>query len=138
VNLPKIYLQAKRRGRNCCYSNELKSGSCMKESQMAHADGNISVLPNAGTFDEIRGASLNPFLFKPEAISAETLAANEKFRKATAEAPNWWDIGAPAVRAAAASGKRQAARVRFRGRKSHPGRLRYMSMARAASGSRCA
>jgi acetyl esterase len=76
---------------------------------MAHAHGNISVLPNAapvaGTFDEIRGASLNPILFKPEAISAETLAANEKFRKATAGAPNWWDIGAPAMRAAAASGK---------------------------------
>jgi hypothetical protein len=81
----------------------------MKEGQMARAHGSISVFPNvgpiAGTFDEVRGASLNPFLFKPEAISAETLAANEKFRKATAGAPNWWEIGAPAVRAIAASGK---------------------------------
>jgi acetyl esterase len=41
---------------------------------------------------------LDPALFKPEAISAETLAANEAFRKATSAGPDWWDIGAPAFR----------------------------------------
>jgi acetyl esterase len=48
---------------------------------------------------------LNPGMFKPEAISAETLAANEAFRKAMSGGPDWWDIGAAAYRAAAASGR---------------------------------
>ena len=48
---------------------------------------------------------LDPNLFRPEAISAETSAANEAFRQATANGPNWWDIGAPAYRAAIASGR---------------------------------
>jgi len=46
-------------------------------------------------------AKSNPFdpaLFKSEAISTETLAANEAFRKATSGGPEWWDIGAPAFR----------------------------------------
>jgi acetyl esterase len=41
---------------------------------------------------------LDPELFRPEAIGAETLAANEAFRKATSGGPDWWDIGAPAFR----------------------------------------
>ena len=50
-------------------------------------------------------SSFTPELFRPDAISAETLAANEAFRQATAEGPNWWDVGAPTYREAAASGK---------------------------------
>lgn len=49
--------------------------------------------------------SLDPALFKSEAISAETLAANEAFQKKTSGGPNWWDVGAAAYRALAASGK---------------------------------
>jgi acetyl esterase len=48
---------------------------------------------------------LDPAVFKPAAISAETLAANEAFRKAMSAGPDWWDIGAPAFREAAASGR---------------------------------
>ena len=57
---------------------------------------------------EAAAAKSNPFdpaLFRPEAISAETLAANETFRKLTSAGPDWWDIGAPAYRAAVASGR---------------------------------
>ena len=68
---------------------------------MAHTHDKISVLPNegpiAGTIDEARRTSLDPLLFKPEAASAETLAANEKFLKATA--------GATRDRARAATGR---------------------------------
>ena len=46
----------------------------------------------------------DPSVFRPEAVSDETLAANEAFRKATAGAPNWWDVGPAAVRAASAAG----------------------------------
>lgn len=49
--------------------------------------------------------SFDPSQFRPGAISAETLAANEAFRKATSGGPDWWDVGAPAYRAIAASGK---------------------------------
>ncbi|MGA8011516.1 MAG: alpha/beta hydrolase [Candidatus Acidiferrales bacterium] len=48
---------------------------------------------------------LDPGVFKPAAIAAETLAANEAFRKAMSAGPDWWDIGAPAFREAAASGR---------------------------------
>lgn len=48
---------------------------------------------------------LDPKLFRPEAISAEQRAANEALRQASAGRPNWWDIGAPAIREAIASGK---------------------------------
>ena len=48
---------------------------------------------------------LDPAVFKPAAISAETLAANEAFRKAMGAGPDWWDIGAAAFREAAASGR---------------------------------
>jgi hypothetical protein len=41
----------------------------------------------------------DPSLFKLEAISPETLAANEAFRKAMSGRPNWWDMGVPAYRA---------------------------------------
>jgi len=57
---------------------------------------------------EPAAAKSNPFdaaLFRPEAITAETIAANEAFRKATSLGPDWWDIGAPAYRAAMASGQ---------------------------------
>ncbi|MGA9884843.1 MAG: alpha/beta hydrolase fold domain-containing protein [Candidatus Acidiferrales bacterium] len=53
-------------------------------------------------------ASSNPFdprKFRPEAISAETLAANEAFRKAVTGGPDWWDVGAAAYREAVASGR---------------------------------
>jgi len=48
---------------------------------------------------------LDPKLFRPEAITAEVAAANETFRKAMSAGTDWWDIGAPAFRAAAASGR---------------------------------
>jgi acetyl esterase len=44
-------------------------------------------------------------VFASEAIAPETRAANEAFRKATAGGPKWWDVGAAAYRAAAATGK---------------------------------
>jgi acetyl esterase len=53
-------------------------------------------------------AKSNPFdpaLFRPEAVSPETLAANEAFRKLISGGPDWWDIGAPAFRAAIAAGR---------------------------------
>jgi acetyl esterase len=49
--------------------------------------------------------SFGPSLFKREAISAATLAANEAMWKAMSGRPEWWEIGVPAYRAAAASGK---------------------------------
>jgi acetyl esterase len=52
-----------------------------------------------------KGNPLDPALFKPAAISAEVLAANEAFRKAMGAGPDWWDIGAAAFREAAASGR---------------------------------
>jgi acetyl esterase/lipase len=52
-----------------------------------------------------RSNPFDPADFRPGAISAETLAANEAFRKAVAGGPDWWDIGAPAYRAAVASGR---------------------------------
>jgi acetyl esterase len=48
--------------------------------------------------------SLDPALFRPDAIAPETLAANEAFRKATSGGPDWWDIGAPTAREARAKG----------------------------------
>ncbi len=48
---------------------------------------------------------LDPKLFRPEAISPEITAANEQFQKLLSGGPDWWDIGAPAYRAAAASGR---------------------------------
>ena len=47
----------------------------------------------------------DPSVFKPQAVSAETLVANEAFRKALSGGPDWWDIGAPAFREAAAAGR---------------------------------
>src|SRR5579862_9840707 len=47
----------------------------------------------------------DPSVFKPQAVSAETLVANEAFRKAMSTGPDWWDIGAPAFRAATATGR---------------------------------
>lgn len=49
--------------------------------------------------------SVHPALFDPAAISAETQAANDEFQRATANGPNWWDVGAAAYREVAASGK---------------------------------
>ncbi len=48
---------------------------------------------------------LDPRLFRPEAIPAEVTAANETFRKVISAGPDWWDVGAAAFRAAAASGR---------------------------------
>jgi acetyl esterase/lipase len=52
-----------------------------------------------------KSSLFDPSVFKPQAISAETLAANEAFRKAMSGGPDWWDIGAPAFRAATATGR---------------------------------
>jgi len=52
-----------------------------------------------------KNISFDHWLFKPEAISAEILAANEAFWKATSGGPDWWDVGAAAYREAAAGGK---------------------------------
>ena len=52
-------------------------------------------------------AKSNPFdpaLFRPEAISAETRAANEAFAKLLANAPDWWDVGVQVFRDARANG----------------------------------
>ncbi len=57
---------------------------------------------------EASAAKISPFdpsVFKPQAVSAETLVANEAFRKALSGGPDWWDMGAPAFRAAAATGR---------------------------------
>lgn len=53
----------------------------------------------------VKSNPLDPKLFKPEAISPQVAAANEEFRKLLSGGPEWWDIGAPAFRAAAASGR---------------------------------
>ena len=50
-------------------------------------------------------ASFGPKLFKAEAVSADTLAANDAIQKATSGGPEWWVVGAAAYREAAASGK---------------------------------
>jgi acetyl esterase len=50
----------------------------------------------------------NPFdpeLFKDEAISAETRAFNERLPKMMQGLPEWWEVGAPAVREARAKGE---------------------------------
>lgn len=59
-------------------------------------------------FNDRAAANGNPFdpkRFRPEAISAETLAANEAFRKAVTGGPDWWDVGAAAYREAVATGR---------------------------------
>jgi acetyl esterase len=48
---------------------------------------------------------LDPKIFRPEAISPEISAANDKFLALLSGGPDWWDIGAAAYRAAAASGR---------------------------------
>lgn len=48
---------------------------------------------------------LDPSIFRPAAISAEVRKSNEEFAKALTGGPDWWDIGAPAYRAAVASGR---------------------------------
>ena len=53
-------------------------------------------------------AKSNPFdpaVFRPEAITPETHAANETLRKLTSIGPDWWDVGAPAYRAMLADGR---------------------------------
>ena len=47
---------------------------------------------------------LDPALFRPEAVSAETRAANEAFAKLLANAPDWWDVGVQTLRDARAKG----------------------------------
>ena len=53
----------------------------------------------------VKSNPLDPKRFRAEAISAEVSAGNEKFQQMLAGGPDWWDIGAPAFRAAAASGR---------------------------------
>lgn len=91
-------------------------------------------------------AKRNPFdpaLFRAEAISAETLAANEAFRKATSGGPDWWDIGAAAYREAAASGRgpvppapksARARTIHIEGNGGHKIALRVIPPAQAATG----
>jgi acetyl esterase len=53
----------------------------------------------------VKSNPLDPKLFRPEAISPQVAAANVEFQKLLSGGPEWWDIGAPAFRAAAASGR---------------------------------
>jgi acetyl esterase/lipase len=53
----------------------------------------------------VKSNPLDPKLFRAEAISPDIAAANEAFRAQLSGGPDWWDIGAPAFRAAAASGR---------------------------------
>ncbi len=75
---------------------------------------------------------LDPAMFKPAAISAEAIAANEAFRKAMSGGPDWWDIGAAAYREAMASGRGDSRR-----RKNPRARERLKLTARAATKWRC-
>ena len=43
---------------------------------------------------------LDPALFRPEAVSAETRALNDAMVRLLSEQPNWWVVGAAATRAA--------------------------------------
>jgi acetyl esterase len=85
--------------------------------------------------------ALDPWLFKPESISPETLAANEAFRQATSGARDWWDVGPAAVRAAAAGGQgafprpkksERARTVQIQGRGGHTIALRVIAPERPA------
>lgn len=62
------------------------------------------------------GNPLNPKLFRPEAISPEVTAANERLRAALAGVPDWWDIGAPAARVAREGGPFPPPQISPRGR----------------------
>ncbi|HKV05389.1 MAG TPA: alpha/beta hydrolase [Candidatus Acidoferrales bacterium] len=53
----------------------------------------------------VKSNPFDPAVFRPAGASAETLATNEVFRKAMSAGPDWWDIGAPAYRAAMVSGR---------------------------------
>jgi acetyl esterase len=48
---------------------------------------------------------LDASLFRSEAISRETRAWNEKLRASSAHSPDWWQVGVPEYREAAAEGK---------------------------------
>jgi acetyl esterase len=92
---------------------------------------------------EATPAKSNPFdpaVFKPAAIPAEVSAANEAFRKAMSGGPDWWDIGAPAYRAAAASGRgpfppppksERARTIQIEGKGGHKVALRVVAPERA-------
>jgi acetyl esterase len=47
---------------------------------------------------------LDPRAFRPEAIPSEVASANAQFLAATAGAPQWWEVGAAALREAQARG----------------------------------
>jgi acetyl esterase/lipase len=91
-------------------------------------------------------AKSNPFdpkLFRPEAISAEQLAANEAFRKAVTGGPDWWDMGAAAYREMVASGRgpmplapksARARTIQIEGKGGHKIGLRVIPPAKAATG----
>jgi len=53
----------------------------------------------------VKSNPLDPKLFRAEVISAEVSAGNDKFQQMLSGGPDWWDIGAPAFRAAPASGR---------------------------------
>ncbi len=50
------------------------------------------------------GGSLDPMLFRPGAISSETVAVNRAVAEAMAGLPDWWQVGAAEARAQRASG----------------------------------
>lgn len=56
----------------------------------------------------------NPFsssVFRPEAVSNETHAVNRTILKLFSNGPDWWEVGAPAVREARARGEGTCAKV---------------------------
>lgn len=90
-----------------------------------------------------KGNPFDPKLFRPEAISAETLAANEAFRKAVTGGPDWWDMGAAAYREMVASGRgplplapksARARTIQIEGKGGHKIALRVIPPAKAATG----
>lgn len=70
---------------------------------MSEAAKAVSESANGGA--AAKSNPLDPKLFRPEAISAEQLAANEAFGKAVSGGPDWWDMGAAAYREMVASGR---------------------------------
>jgi acetyl esterase len=50
-------------------------------------------------------ATIDPALFRPEAVSAETRAVNEAMVKLMTPLPDWWVVGAAAMRAARRRGE---------------------------------
>jgi acetyl esterase len=49
--------------------------------------------------------TFDPAWFRPEAVSEETRALNERLIAAQSSLPNWWDVGAQATREMRARGE---------------------------------